>query len=229
VPAAAADNDAACTASKGAHSRCAADPTTPAAGVFCSSWVGETFIALGEWIIKRLPLIKHIYSASKQVSAAINPDSEGTRAFQECVLIKHPRNGTYAFGFITGKTLLSTSEGDTRLNCIYVPTNHIYVGDIFLLKDEDVIHTNLSVREGIGEATPLHDAPLLCLLHACCWCACIHIDAGMECLTGLCTHTGYATGRLLVHTFSMSFTRFYVRPQRSWCLSAWLYRQTCDS
>lgn len=163
MPAAAATSNAACPASNGAHSRRAADLATAAAGVFCSSWVGETFIALGEWIIKRLPLIKHIYSASKQVSAAINPDSEGTRAFQECVLIKHPRNGTYAFGFITGKTLLSTSEGDTRLNCIYVPTNHIYVGDIFLLKDEDVIHTNLSVREGIGEALPR----LMCPCSAC--------------------------------------------------------------
>ncbi len=66
------------------------------------------------------------------------------------MLIKHPRNGEYAFGFITGKTLLSTSEGEFRLNSIYVPTNHIYVGDIFLLEDKDVIHTNLSVREGIG-------------------------------------------------------------------------------
>jgi uncharacterized membrane protein len=45
--------------------------------------MGETFLTLGEWIIRRLPLIKHIYSASKQVSSAINPESEGTRAFQE--------------------------------------------------------------------------------------------------------------------------------------------------
>ncbi len=37
---------------------------------------------------------------------------------------------------------------------MYVPTNHIYVGDIFLLGKEDVIHTNLSVREGLG-ALPL--------------------------------------------------------------------------
>ena len=35
---------------------------------------------------------------------------------------------------------------------MYVPTNHIYVGDIFLLGKEDVIHTNLSVREGLGDA-----------------------------------------------------------------------------
>jgi uncharacterized membrane protein len=35
--------------------------------VFFSSWLGSWMLALGEWIIKRLPLVKHIYSASKQV------------------------------------------------------------------------------------------------------------------------------------------------------------------
>ncbi len=146
---------------------------------------------LGEWIIKRLPLIRHIYSASKQVrvvgcsvtgsqsvtedtyimtdchgsrcvhmvcmpvvcqryrefsmcfgyrecsmccgfnlcclyvpqamcvcvcvcartqvSAALNPENESTKAFQECVIIKHPRQGEYAFGFITGRTVVQVS------------------------------------------------------------------------------------------------------------------------
>lgn len=64
-------------------------------------------LSFGEWIIKRLPLVKHIYSASKQVSAALNPEgSEGTKAFQECVLIRHPRHGEFAYGFITGRTVL---------------------------------------------------------------------------------------------------------------------------
>jgi uncharacterized membrane protein len=35
-------------------------------GVFFSSWLGNTLLGVGEWIIKRLPLVKHIYSASKQ-------------------------------------------------------------------------------------------------------------------------------------------------------------------
>jgi uncharacterized membrane protein len=36
-------------------------------GVFMSSWLGGTLLSIGEFIIKRLPLVKHIYSASKQV------------------------------------------------------------------------------------------------------------------------------------------------------------------
>ena len=38
-----------------------------------SSWVGASVLGLGEWIIKRMPLVRHIYNASKQISAAISP------------------------------------------------------------------------------------------------------------------------------------------------------------
>jgi hypothetical protein len=37
-------------------------------GVFTSSWIGAAFLGLGEWIIRKLPIVKHIYSAAKQVS-----------------------------------------------------------------------------------------------------------------------------------------------------------------
>lgn len=33
---------------------------------------------------------------------------------------------------------------------MYVPTNHLYIGDIFMVNSKDVIRPNLSVREGIG-------------------------------------------------------------------------------
>lgn len=36
-------------------------------GVFVSSWIGGILLSIGEWIIKKLPLVKHIYSAAKQV------------------------------------------------------------------------------------------------------------------------------------------------------------------
>lgn len=118
-------------------------------GVFFSSWLGSALLGIGEWMIKRLPLIKHVYSASKQVSAALNPESEAARAFQECVIIRHPRKGEYALAFITGRTVLQTGSQDLHLNIVYVPTNHVYVGDVFLMEDKEITYTNLSVREGL--------------------------------------------------------------------------------
>ncbi|XP_017981778.1 PREDICTED: protein LIKE COV 2 isoform X3 [Theobroma cacao] len=74
-------------------------------GIFASSWLGATVFWLGEWLIRRMPFVKHIYSASKQVSTAISPD-QNTSAFKEVAIIRHPRLGEYAFGFITSSVIL---------------------------------------------------------------------------------------------------------------------------
>jgi uncharacterized membrane protein len=42
-------------------------------GIFVSSWVGSTIFWVGEWIIRKMPFVRHVYSASKQVSTAISP------------------------------------------------------------------------------------------------------------------------------------------------------------
>lgn len=47
-------------------------------GVFVSSWLGATVFWIGEWFIKRMPFVKHLYSASKQISSAISPGKEWT-------------------------------------------------------------------------------------------------------------------------------------------------------
>ncbi|KAK9706008.1 hypothetical protein RND81_07G098400 [Saponaria officinalis] len=117
-------------------------------GVFMSSWLGTSVLSLGEWFIKRMPFVRHIYNASKQISSAISPD-QNTQAFKEVAIIRHPRIGEYAFGFITSSVTLQNYSGDEELCCVYVPTNHLYIGDIFLVNSNDVIRPNLSVREGI--------------------------------------------------------------------------------
>ncbi|GER49003.1 membrane protein COV-like [Striga asiatica] len=117
-------------------------------GVFVSSWLGATVFWIGEWFIKRMPFVKHLYSASKQISSAISPDQNNT-AFKEVAIIQHPRVGEYAFGFITSSVVLQRDDGDEELCSVFVPTNHLYIGDIFLVNSKDIIRPNLSIREGI--------------------------------------------------------------------------------
>ncbi|KAF2297527.1 hypothetical protein GH714_025112 [Hevea brasiliensis] len=110
-------------------------------------WV-QLFSGLENGFIKRMPFMKHIYSASKQISAAISPD-QNTTAFKEVAIIRHPRHGEYAFGFITSSVILQREDGDEELCSVYVPTNHLYIGDIFLVNSDEIIRPNLSIREGI--------------------------------------------------------------------------------
>lgn len=44
--------------------------------------------------------------------------------------------------------------GDEELCSVYVPTNHLYIGDIFLVNSEEIMRSNLSIREGIGAFSP---------------------------------------------------------------------------
>lgn len=117
-------------------------------GVFVSSWMGAAVFSLGEWFIKRMPFVKHIYSASKQISAAISPD-QNTTAFKEVAIIRHPRVGEYAFGFITSTVTLQKDDEDEELCSVFIPTNHLYIGDIVLINSKEIIRPNLSIREGI--------------------------------------------------------------------------------
>lgn len=75
---------------------------------------------------------------------------QNSNAFKEVAIIRHPRVGEYALGFITSTLMLQRDSGQEELCCVFVPTNHLYLGDIFLVSSSDVLRPNLSVREGIG-------------------------------------------------------------------------------
>lgn len=45
---------------------------------------------------------------------------------------------------------LQTDMVEEELCSVYIPTNHLYIGDIFLVNSKEIIKPNLSIREGIG-------------------------------------------------------------------------------
>jgi hypothetical protein len=51
---------------------------------------------------------------------------------------------------------LQSYSGQEDLYCVYVPTNHLYIGDILMVNSKDVIRPILSVREGIGNTLISH-------------------------------------------------------------------------
>nr|GEY84137.1 protein like COV 2 [Tanacetum cinerariifolium] len=74
---------------------------------------------------------------------------QNTTMFKEVAIIRHPRLGEYTFGFITSSVVLQKENGDEELCSVYVPTNHLYIGDVFLVNSKEIIRPNLSIRESI--------------------------------------------------------------------------------
>lgn len=60
-------------------------------------------------------------------------------------------NYTY---FLLLVDLLSQGDNeDEELCSVFVPTNHLYIGDILLVNSKEIIRPNISIREGIGIST----------------------------------------------------------------------------
>lgn len=118
-------------------------------GIVATNVVGRRILLWWEGLFLRIPIFKHIYSAIKQLLNAFSPDNQV--AFKEFVIVEHPRKGEYSFGFLTGEVFLTPDPGPSgkALFAVYIPTNHLYLGDLVLLRREDVIHPGLSIREGI--------------------------------------------------------------------------------
>lgn len=127
-------------------------------GIVARNVVGRRVLAWGEVVMLRVPLFGRLYPAVKILVDAFSPERRSS--FKAVVLVQHPREGGYAFGFVTSELVLDTPTGKTEMVTTFVPTNNLYLGDVVMVPREDIIPTGLSVEEGIriilsaGTATP---------------------------------------------------------------------------
>ncbi len=117
-------------------------------GVFATNVAGRRILGWLDGFLYRIPIFRNVYSAVKQLLNAFSPDNQV--AFKEFVLVPHGEKGSYSFGFLTGEVALQRGSGETEpLVAVYVPTNHLYLGDIVLARREDIIRTRLTIAQGI--------------------------------------------------------------------------------
>ncbi len=121
------------------------------AGVLASHVVGERLLVVAEDLLGRIPVFKWVYGTIKQMTEAFSPANKAS--FKSVVMIEFPRPGVYSMGFVTGEMLLDLPDGKhKKLTSVYVPTNHVYIGDIIFVPSDLVIPSHLSVQQGIQVA-----------------------------------------------------------------------------
>lgn len=118
-------------------------------GMFAAGFIGKFFIRLGDWIVKKIPLISTIYSLLKKVFETFLSDS--TSAFSKVVLLEYPRKGIWILGLVSTDT-----EGEVKrvLNQdminVFVPTTpNPTSGFLVFMPREDVIFLDMSVEEAL--------------------------------------------------------------------------------
>lgn len=116
-----------------------------ALGELATNLVGRRIIGFAESVVLRVPLVKVVYSASKQVAAAF--DGRKARAFKSVVFIEFPHPGMRAIGFETSTT---TDEQGVEWSTVFMPTTpNPTTGFLQIVPSRDVIRTNYSVEDGI--------------------------------------------------------------------------------
>ncbi len=116
-------------------------------GVIATNVVGRRILTWAErLLLLRLPVFGRVYPAVKQLVEAFTPRRE--RGFREFVIVEHPREGIYAYGFRTSDVRVEGAKPEDLVT-VYVPTNHLYLGDIILVPRDSVISTGLTIEEGI--------------------------------------------------------------------------------
>ncbi len=118
-------------------------------GWLTASFVGRLFLRTGERVLARMPVIRSIYGALKQVFETVL--SHRSTAFREVVLIEYPRRGIWALGFLTGMTEGEVQNLTTEdvLNVFLPTTPNPTSGFLLFLPKEDVLVLDMTVEEGI--------------------------------------------------------------------------------
>ena len=116
------------------------------AGAIATNVIGRRVLQRAEQWLLTLPLFKTVYAPVKQLVAAFSPDSES--GFKKVVIVDDQRRGM-VIGFLTREFTIDRGTGPEPMIAVYVPTNHLYLGDVAVYPRSQGFYPDLSVQEGI--------------------------------------------------------------------------------
>jgi uncharacterized membrane protein len=117
-----------------------------AVGVVATNVIGRRVLATAESWLLLVPVFKTIYAPVKQLVAAFSPGNEA--GFKRVVLVEDGRRGL-VLGFLTREFTLDRGHGPEPLVAVYVPTNHLYLGDVVVVPRAMAMYPDVTVEEGI--------------------------------------------------------------------------------
>jgi len=115
-------------------------------GVFARNVIGRRILSVGERVLLKVPVFRTIYAPVKQLIVAFSPENES--GFKRVVMVEDARRGQL-LGFLTREFTIDRGRGPEPRLAVYVPTNHLYLGDIVVCEPGQVGYPDISVEDGI--------------------------------------------------------------------------------
>jgi uncharacterized membrane protein len=118
-------------------------------GLIATNFLGQRLMAWSESILDRIPLVRSIYNATKQVIQAIF--STNSQAFRKVLLIEYPRKGVWSLAFQTGSghPQINHSTGEDMVSVFLPTTPNPTAGFLMLLPRNEIIELSMSIEEAL--------------------------------------------------------------------------------
>lgn len=117
-----------------------------ALGAVATNVIGQKVLSRAEGWLLMIPVFRTIYAPVKQLVVAFSPDNE--YGFKRVVMVEDPHRGL-VMGFLTKEFTVDRGTGAESMIAVYVPTNHLYLGDVVLYPRERAFFPDVSVEEGV--------------------------------------------------------------------------------
>jgi len=119
--------------------------TVLAIGALATNVIGRRLLGRGEQFLMHVPVFRTVYAPVKQLILAFSPDNES--GFKRVALVSV--DGRCLLGFLTKEFSLDRGHGPEPMLAVYVPTNHLYLGDVIVCRPDQVSYPDMTVEQGV--------------------------------------------------------------------------------
>ncbi len=118
-------------------------------GFSTRNFIGRLIIRATEFIVGRMPIVRMVYNALKQVfEMTIGAQST---AFRDVVLFQYPSANSWTIGFVTGvapSEIQKVGEGSEVVN-VYSPVTPTTAGFVVFIPKKDLIYLSMSIEDAV--------------------------------------------------------------------------------
>ena len=121
------------------------------AGLILTSFIGRRLYHRGEELINRVPLIRRVYPAVKQVTDFVMGSQREGLSFSRVVAVEYPRKGLWSIGLVTGDTMnvIENRIGQPCLT-VFVPSSPTPItGYVISVPKAETIDLPISVEDAM--------------------------------------------------------------------------------
>jgi uncharacterized membrane protein len=118
-------------------------------GWLASNFFGRLFIRIYERILDRLPIIRELYSGTRQIFETVM--AAQSEVFRDVVMVRFPSREMFSLGFVTGRTKgeIQRLTDDEVIN-VFVPTTpNPTSGYLLFVPKRDVVFLSMTAEEGL--------------------------------------------------------------------------------